>query len=429
MDENWADRLDCRYRNAKGRYRLHIAIFLDQNPGTLGGAQASVVLQKKYLELAGHRVTICAPHGDFPPAPGVLTYPSLPLTLNREFAFTLQASRAIRHLNRKFASIADTIDIVHVQADNWGAAIGVRFAREHNLPLVNTLHTNLEYAVQKILGKRIGQLSVLALSTGFALVSKVPGLKSTKSAWRYLRQISKSSQMVFAPSLHFAQLAMNHGVATKIHPLSNGVDDKFATIELPAKPKKTAKDAPKVSLLWCGRVSDEKRIMPFLKAVDLAAVDCDVRVYGTGSQLAEAEAFVAKQGLSDRVKFLGRVSHNDMLLEMKEVDVLVQTSVGFETQGMTVYEAGVMGTPSVICDHNIAADLPDNSYWLVEDESVAALAKAIKTAVWDVKAGNPKHIDLRSQMLQSKLSERTLELYRQAIKLHAAGQKDTDRLS
>jgi hypothetical protein len=104
-----------------------------------------------------------------------------------------------------------------------------------------------------------------------------------------------------------------------------------------------------------------------------------------------------------------------MLRRLANADALIQTSVGFETQGMTVYEAGVVGTPSVLCDWNIVDDLPADSNWRVENQSVEALAVTLKQAYHDIVAGNSKHIDLRSALYQSELVKRSIAIYESVI--------------
>ncbi|MFM6980252.1 MAG: glycosyltransferase family 4 protein [Micrococcales bacterium] len=399
--------------------KLHIAIFTDQNPGSLGGSQASVMLQKKFLEHAGHKVTVIAPQGDNPPAPGIITYPSLPLTPNREFAFTFRVFRSLKIAEHKLANQKTKVDLVHIQADNWGAIIGNLFGTRHKLPIVNTMHTNLDYALRKLLGPIFSPVTCWVLSLAYQS-SGLPNGKVTTNPWVYLRSITSNAQVILSPSQHFANLAMKNGVAEVIDVLPNGVDDKFVNLDLDLPPKPKHEPGSAVTFIWSGRINPEKRIMVFLQAAKLANLNASYKIYGSGTQLEEAERFVEQHKLDDQVKFMGRLTHNDMLLEMRNADVLVQTSVGFETQGMTVYEAGVMGTPSVICDHNIAGDIPEDSYWLVKDESVEALADAIKIAAQDVEQNRSKHIDLRRSMLQSKITELQLAYYDRAIKLHQA---------
>src|SRR4051794_18726794 len=136
---------------------MHIVFFGDQHLESLGGAQVSMRLQRQYLERAGHTVTAVAPkmHASrsrslspssprsLSPSkgrdPGYLDLPSMPITLDREYSMSWPGRRTDRFLDRAFAT-RPPVDLVHVQADFWGAFIGHRFAQRHGIPVVHTMH-------------------------------------------------------------------------------------------------------------------------------------------------------------------------------------------------------------------------------------------------------------------------------------------------
>ena len=397
---------------------MHILIFLDQNPASLGGVQASVLLQQKYLERAGHRVTVAAPASRFGKRskPGQIIYPSIPLTPNREYNACVNLGGAYRQIVSEIAAMGEPVDVVHVQADWWGALLGVGFAQRQNLPLVNTLHTNLIIGVNKVVG-------IIGARFLFWLHSEVfgrwvegrPWLGSV-NGWRYLRQICSRSSVVIAPSGHFARLVREMAVAADPVVIPTGVDD--ASLEgIIGEPKARPTDA-EVLFAWSGRFSHEKRMMEFLEAFKRASVPAKVQFFGGGPLEKQARTFIQDNGLSSQMEIVGRVTHEEMLRRLASADALIQTSVGFETQGMTVYEAGVVGTPSVICDWNIADDLPEDSHWRVSGQSVEALAEAIATTYADISEGRAKAIDLRGLMYQSQLYQRSIEVYQRAIAAH-----------
>ena len=66
----------------------------------------------------------------------------------------------------------------------------------------------------------------------------------------------------------------------------------------------------------------------------------------------------------------------------------------------------------------IADDLPADSYWRVEGQTVGALAAAIRTAYEQIIDGQAKQIDLRGLMYQSQLYQRSIEVYERAIASH-----------
>ncbi|MEY3999651.1 MAG: hypothetical protein RLZZ626_6, partial [Actinomycetota bacterium] len=122
----------------------------------------------------------------------------------------------------------------------------------------------------------------------------------------------------------------------------------------------------------------------------------------------------------DRFVFHGVAPHSEMLRNYAKADALVQTSWGFETQGMTVFEAGAVGTPSIITDKNIADELPAGSCWVTESASVEDLAVALKRAVADIKDGDKRGKALQGDesLRQSALTRKTVKLYEDVIANH-----------
>jgi 1,2-diacylglycerol 3-alpha-glucosyltransferase len=388
---------------------MHILIFLDQNPASLGGVQASVLLQQKYLERAGHKVTVAAPASKFPPKAGQILYPSFPLTPNREYAATARLTQAYNFIVAELAKQPQPVDVVHVQADWWGALLGVGFAKRQNLPLVHTLHTQLMIGATQVVGAVAARLLIWTHSEVYGRWVEGKPFKGRGNGWNYLSQVASRANAVIAPSGHFARLATEMGVASHIHVVPTGVDDAALAGIFKTQHRRT-NDEP-VEFSWSGRFSQEKRMMEFLEAFALANIPAHVSLYGNGPLEKQAQKFIDDNGLSQQVTIVGRVTHHEMLRRLADADALIQTSVGFETQGMTVYEAGVVGTPSVLCDWNIANDLPTNSYWRVSNQTVEALANTLKQAYQEIIDGHSKPIDLRSELYQSELVKRSIAIY------------------
>jgi glycosyltransferase involved in cell wall biosynthesis len=106
-----------------------------------------------------------------------------------------------------------------------------------------------------------------------------------------------------------------------------------------------------------------------------------------------------------------------MLTHFAKADALVQTSVGFETQGMTVFEAAAVGTPSILCDVNIAEEFEPGSHWVVRDSTIQALAETLQTAVEDIRSGDQRGDSLigNELLLQSGLTKRVVAIYEELI--------------
>jgi glycosyltransferase involved in cell wall biosynthesis len=122
------------------------------------------------------------------------------------------------------------------------------------------------------------------------------------------------------------------------------------------------------------------------------------------------------------VKFHGKRPHRDILQVFADADAVMQTSIGFETQGLTVYEAAAVGTPTILCDPNISAELPEGSNWLDQAGTIKGLAKTITKANKEISEGKTKRETLADNkwLYQSEISKKTIALYERMIREKAS---------
>jgi len=438
-------------------------MFADQHVESLGGAQVSTRLQRRFLERAGHTVTIVAPRRHGPRAatdhddPAHVDLPSIPVTPDREYAFTWPGRRSDAAVDRGMAG-RPAPDLVHVQADFWGAFLGYRYARRHGLPVVHTMHNRVDVGIRAT--APLPRLVLRALNVWRRVV--LPGSGAGSDGWAYLRGLASGAAAVTAPSGHFARRLERHGVFAHVDPIWNGMDDdvldrmlrgpaagfgsgagQLASLgrrtEDPgsstgaAQPRRGdglsaapsgAESKPSATpplFLWVGRMSPEKRLLPFLEAVARVREPIRVEVVGTGAQHGHAQRLAHRLGLDGVVTFLGSMPYERTLERIAAADALVQTSIGFETQGMTPFEAAALGTPSVMTDPDIAAEV-GAGVWLVgapgrPDPSVDALADALRRAVADIRSGSAPIPDasVRERFRQSAGTAAMIAVYERVL--------------
>lgn len=400
---------------------MHILIVTDQHPDSLGGAQVAIRTQRASLEQLGHRVTIAAPalhragySVGVEDRKAYIELPSRVITKDREYGLSWPSARTDRALAAALHTLPK-VDVVHVQGDFWGAMIGIRAARGLRTPLVFTMHNNVDEGTRAV--TPLAPLVFLALRGWRALsLGKPRGEVSAnaRGAWRYLAELAAEASIVIAPSGHFAAQLERKGVATHVRAVRGGVND--ALVDAPRALPRSARSRP--MLAWLGRMSSEKRVLEFIDAIARSRIDADVRLYGAGMLLKQVQERIAEHGLGDRVIVVGPVSHEEALAALREADALVQTSVGFETQGLTPFEAAVLGTPTVFCDGAIADDVGVTRSWRVADESVAALADTLREAVAELHAAPGELRVAESEtkaFLQSEQTRRLVELYQSVI--------------
>ncbi|MCJ1708403.1 glycosyltransferase [Microbacterium sp. VKM Ac-2923] len=400
---------------------MHVVMFADQHLESLGGAQVSMRLQKRFLERAGHVVTVVAPRLHRPAAhdASYLDLPSLPITVDREYSLTWPGARTDRFLDAEMGARLP-VDVVHVQADFWGAFVGHRYAERHRLPVVHTMHNRVDVGIEAtapfpgLVLRALNAWARRALPRGRTASAVGSGTAPTGDGWAFLRRLAGLSRAVTAPSGHFARRLEEHGVAPSVDVIWNGIDDDALDAALAAGPTNRRPGRPR--FVWLGRMSPEKRLLPFLDAVAESAIDAEVEIIGGGGQLRAAQRLVERRAPVASVTFSGRLSYAETLRRLADADAVVQTSIGFETQGMTVFEAASLGTPAVISDPDIGAELGAGT-WTVPDATVAALAQTLRLAADDITAGSPVTPDasVGERFRQSSRTAAMVAVYERAV--------------
>lgn len=409
---------------------MHILIVTDQHPDSLGGAQVSIRLQRTFLERAGHTVSVVSPKRLNAPkssqqAPeqtrGVqIDLPALPITRDRGYGASWPGARSARRVIRHLATLAP-VDIVHVQGDFWGALIGYQVAQRLGVPLVLTLHNNLD------VGTRAVTPLAPAVFWGLNATRRItlgPTLKREAAAtggWAYLAALAAEADAVVAPSQHFADQLAREGVPGPFHIIPTGVHDDVVD-EIRGLIRDTEHACTR--FVWCGRMSPEKRIIPLIEAFAALVkrnVDAELEVIGAGLQYDEGVALAEALGVSDRIHFAGPLAHAEVLRRLALSDALVQTSIGFETQGMTPYEATALGTPTVFSDRNILLEINAAPSWIVANDSVASLTETLQRAAGEIDTRKRSGVELRvpsdlaDGMRQSRRGEEMIRLYERLV--------------
>jgi glycosyltransferase involved in cell wall biosynthesis len=393
---------------------MHILIFCEQHPHTLGGAQMSTLLQAKFLERAGHTVTYVSPALRSGPVddPQFIDLPSWSVPTVREYTWLWPADRHLQIVTDKLRH-RPPVDIVHVQSDFWGAAFGYRFARENEKPVVHTMHHRLDIGVDGsipfpgLFYAMLGRWQKWSLGDRFR--------RRPRNAFDYLAQYAAEADVVIAPSRHFARLLTSRGVATKTGALPTviptGVDDDV----LHDVSRHQTATSGALQVAWVGRFSPEKRIIEFCQALSLVNSPITVTLVGDGVLRHKAKSVAP-----DFVTFTGALPYRDALGVIANADVLVQSSNNFETQGMTVSEAIALGTHVVIVDANIAEELPAGSFSVTRDLSAEALAEALDACANDIAdLRRPGKESVRHEFRQSSRTAQMVDIYELTLDLGA----------
>ena len=406
---------------------MHVALFTDLHPATFGGAQISVNSQRRALEQLGHQVTVFTPPLTKTPDPDpcvvelkpVPVIAELARTLGRydDFVFVWPSASNAAIIDEAFRT-RGPFDIVHTQGDLGVAVAGAEAARRHGIPVVQTKHTRYDAYFEQatpaplVLAAVVSRMQKPHLAGDSAYIPAADEGTAARVAWRFMVAHAQAADHVIMPTQHFARSLIDRGVSRPISVISNGIDDNVIERALATKVVAPLDSEP-LRLIWCGRLSSEKRVLAAVEAVSLVE-NCTLDIYGEGQLEPLLRKTIESAGLAGRIRLRGPVDHEKCLVAMKSSGALLFTSYGFDTQGLVLLEAAAMSLPTIYCDPALSETVPQAGGILAADPSPAALAAAIRVAVNDraklreMSTIVATHPDIPRQSLQT---EKILAIY------------------
>ncbi|GLY66453.1 glycosyltransferase [Amycolatopsis taiwanensis] len=252
-------------------------------------------------------------------------------------------------------------DVVHVQSHFFLCRGLIVSARRRGIGLVATNH----FMPENILG-----------------YLKIPGLLRRAAArvlWQGLIKQYSRAQLVTAPTPRAVQLLQDNGFADLAMPVSCGIDVERYRRRAALYRQRNA-DPDTRTVLFVGRLDEEKHIEDLLRAMSLLRTDAPVRleIIGDGSQRAALAQLAADLGIADRVQFRGLVDEDELLDAYARADLFCMPSIA-ELQSLATMEAMSAGTPVVLANAMALPHLvePGRNGWLYPPRQVPALASAI----------------------------------------------------
>jgi len=410
---------------------MHVALFTDLHPSSFGGAQISVAAQRHALEQLGHRVTVfTAPLSAIPdPDPRVVELKPVPVIASlarrlgryNDFIFVWPSRSNSAVIDEAFRT-REPVDVIHTQGDLGVAVAGMQAARRHGIPVVQTKHSRYDAYFEQaasaplLLAGVVSRMQKPSFARTFSF-TRVKESTAARLAWRFMVAHAQAVDHVITPTRHFAGLLRERGVNRPISAISNGIDDdlidRVTAAEIAGPP-----DSEPLRLIWCGRLSSEKRVLAAIEAV--AQVDhCTLDIYGEGQLEGSMRKTVKSEGLSQKIRLHGPVEHEECLRAMGSSGALLFTSYGFDTQGLVLLEAAAMSLPTIYCDPALSETVPEGGGLLAADPSPAGIAAAIRVIAEDrnkvrqMRHAVTTHRDIQRQ---SRQTEKILAIYRSLLK-------------
>ncbi|MFD6224620.1 glycosyltransferase [Nocardia asteroides] len=360
---------------------MHIALFTDFHPDTLGGVQTALRALRDGLRGRGHRVTVFTAPAPDPAAhdPDTVVLRTVPLTMNNGLPVVLP-TRANQRLIDAALAERGPLDVVHALTTYGGGIAGARAGRRHGVPVVQSMQSRDDAMIENYAPSPYAAALTMRLMHGWFVPLRAQpryasDSRTARLAWRPLIAQAQAADRVVVPTAHFARRLAERGVDRPITVVSNGIDD--ALLDGPALGAERPVDGP-LRALWCGRLSPEKRPLEAIEIIRQVP-DCTLDLYGGGPL---ADRVRAAADLAGNVRLHGQVDQATCLAAMREHDLLLLTS-DCDTQGMVLLEAVATGLPIVYCDPELAETIPAAGGVRTGDRSVPAFADAVTALAKD----------------------------------------------
>ncbi len=367
---------------------MKIAFFSDCYLDLTGGIVSSINAQKKALENNGHEVYVFST--SYPKTKkeleklaeqNIFPVPSCKIFFRGLTPVSRRPKIIERWLLKTHPEIKD-FDIYYIHYESGCSIAGLRLGKKLKIPTIQVMHGREDMGEASLIpfGLRTIVASALNWFHSWYLPHLVKIHKDNYLAdtvakakmWALMVNHANFADLVLTPSEHFREKLIYYGVKKEIKVFPNG----FLDANFPEKTTtKILNPGEELRLIWHSRVSGEKRILPFLKALTKINGEYRLDVYGDGNDLKRAKNFVKKHNL--KVKFHGNVKFEKLssAIANSHLDILV--SYNYDTFGMTLIEAEAYGVPVFFCDPDMKEIVPHGSYILPKDESPAEMAAAL----------------------------------------------------
>jgi len=297
----------------------------------VNGVSTSIRTFRGDLAREGVETVLIAPEFPGAPAdtePGIIRVPSGGVPLDPEDR-RFHSAALKRVLN---AELAAGIDLVHIHTPFIAHYAAVRFARQHQLPLVATYHTFFEdylHHYVPILPRRIGRFL----------------------ARHFTRSQCDDVAALISPSAPMREALLAYGVSTPIEVLPTGLPaDSYVRGDGARFRQRFDLPADRPLLLYVGRVAYEKNIDFLLRMfVRLRAQrpDAIFVIAGEGPARDSLVKLARSLGVESAVRFIGYLDRATELPDCYAAGDAFVFASRTETQGLVLLEAMAQGTPVV----------------------------------------------------------------------------------
>lgn len=367
---------------------MKIAFFSDCYLDLTGGITSSINAQKTVLEKNGHTVLIFT-----------TGYPRSKKELKKlahENIFIVPSCklffRGLTPISRRPGIIENWLlknhpevkgfDIFYVHYESGCSIAALRLGKKLHIPTIQVMHGREDVGETNLIPRGFRTMVACLLNWAHSWYIPHPikvhrdDYLASNSAkvkmWTLMVNHANYADLVLTPSSHFRKKLLHYGVKKEIKVLPNGFPDNLFPKNPPVK---TLNHNNELKMIWHSRVSAEKRMMPFLRALKNVKGKFRLDVYGGGGDYFRAKRFAKRHHLN--VVFHGNVKYEIIQTAILKAHLDVLVSYNFDTFGNTLIEAEAHGVPVFFCDPDMQEVVPAGSFIMSQNETSAAMAEAL----------------------------------------------------
>ena len=318
---------------------MHIAYFTNFYLPVVNGVVRSVQSFRDAFSGMGHNVFVFAQEDNYEDTePFIFRYPSLHLPLPGDVPTAIPVSSFVDQLLPKLK-----LDVIHTHHPILLGQTAATKARDYNLPLVFTFHTQYQEYTHYF---------------PFPQEQIQEFLKSRVMNW--MREFMRKCQHIVIPSESMRSILVNdYGLVDRFTVIPTGIDiAPYKRADGAALRSERGWTDDKV-IISVGRLAEEKNWVTLLQAFALAQkIQPNIRLVllGDGPQAEALRQLVGELGITERVTFTGKVPFNEVPNYFKAADLFAFASIT-ETQGLVTLEAMASGLPVVAVDASGTRDI------------------------------------------------------------------------
>jgi len=375
---------------------LRVLITSDTFPPDINGASRFTERLAGGLVRNGNDVHVIAPSFNKSWGTSIEVIDLVPMTVHRIRSYKVPFHKTLRYVNpltfrKKVDLILDDFepDAIHSQSHLILGRICMRSGIQRNIRLVATNHIMPENILR------------------YLPLPKFLEEQFKARLWKDAGKVLAKFDHVTTPTRRAAELLENAAGMNSVLAISCGIDATNFTNPTPTTNKP-------FRILFLGRLDWEKQIHNLLKAVAQLPkeIDCYVEIAGEGNQKKHLGELAVDLGISQRVKFLGHISEQELPLAYERATVFAMPSIA-ELQSIATMEAMASGRPIIAAN---AMALPhlvhhgDNGY-LFEPDDVDDFSQCLlKVATADQQELN-RLSENSIHLIQSHDIKKTLSIF------------------